>query len=80
MSAANPAYIERKHGNTSVVTNKALNNEEFLMLEYATKSYSFVLPFNGRFSFGEWAEEIKKTCDENEPHNKQVLFYILKLA
>jgi hypothetical protein len=74
------AYIERVNGNTRICTNKDLNNTEFLMIQYASKAFSCVLPENGKFSFVEWAEEIKKSYDESEYHNKQVLTYILKLA
>jgi hypothetical protein len=74
------AYIERINGNTRICTNRDLNNTEFLMMQYASKAFSCVLPDDGKFTFTQWAEEIKKSYDENEAHNHQVLAYILKLA
>lgn len=33
------------------------------LLEYAIDSFAFVLPFNGEFSFGEWADKITTIYD-----------------
>lgn len=35
-----------------------MNKQTTKLLEYAIQSFAFILPFNGEFTFQEWADKI----------------------
>lgn len=49
------------------------------LLQYAISSYSFVNGIKYDVSMAEWADNIKKVYDSNNPRNKAVLDLIYSL-
>ena len=40
-----------------------MNQKQSELLEYAIQSFAFILPFNGEFTFQEWADKITAIYD-----------------
>lgn len=49
------------------------------LLQYAISNYSFVNGIKYNVSMAEWADNIKKTYDSNNPRNKAVIDLIYSL-
>jgi hypothetical protein len=50
-----------------------MNTEKTELLRYALQGYSHLLQECKTISFKQWAELIRQTYDEKEPHNKAII-------
>jgi hypothetical protein len=65
--------ITRTFGLTKIQVNKPCPSGIKELLHYASSAYSFVLPYNGEWTFKQWADEIRKNYDDQEIHNSLII-------